>query len=130
MSVEIEARYLPASLQAIVELIGLPATLKLVEVYGGVRLWVPKKFDPDHPLVKLLGHAHAAKLCETYGGDEHFDIPRALAAIRAARNARMRNDRSMGATHRELALRYGLIERQVRNILGDDEEDDRQGGLF
>lgn len=130
MTADIEARYLPSILQDMAELIGLPATLKLVEAYGGVRLYIPKRFDPDHPLVKLVGHAHAAKLCESYGGELHFDIPRAVAATRAARDARMRNDRALGATHRELALRYVLTERQIRNILGDDEEDDRQVGLF
>lgn len=130
MTAGIEARYLPSILQDMAELIGLPATLKLVEAYGGVRLYIPKRFDPDHPLVKLVGHAHAAKLCESYGGELHFDIPRAVAATRAARDARMRNDRSLGATHRELALRYVLTERQIRNILGDEEEDDRQAGLF
>lgn len=130
MTTDIEARYLPSILQDMAELIGLPATLKLVEAYGGVRLYIPKRFDPDHPLVKLVGHAHAAKLCESYGGELHFDIPRAVAATRAARDARMRNDRSLGVTHRELALRYVLTERQIRNILGDEEEDDRQAGLF
>ena len=130
MTSEIEARYLPGILQEIAEMIGLPATLKLVEAYGGVRLYIPKRYDPDHPLVKLIGHAHAARLCETYGGEMHFDIPRAVAATRAARDARIRNDRSMRATHRELALRYMLTERQIRNILGEDKGDVRQVALF
>lgn len=127
---EIEARYLQGVLQEIAYLIGLAATLKLVEAYGGVRLYVPKRFDPDHPLVKLIGHANAAKLVECYGGDEHFDIPRAAAATRAARNALIREERLRGATRREIALRYGLTERQICNIIGDEPEDDRQGGLF
>ncbi|SDH26540.1 hypothetical protein [Nitrosomonas sp. Nm132] len=32
---------LPCILQEIAELIGLPATLKLAQHYGGVRLYVP-----------------------------------------------------------------------------------------
>lgn len=125
----IESRYLPGILQDLAELIGLAATLRLVEAYGGVRLYVPKRFDPDHPIVKLIGHALAVLLVEAYGGEDHFDIPRAIAATRAARDARMRRERTLGATHRELALRNGLTERQVRNILGS-EEDDRQMGMF
>lgn len=130
MTTEIEARYLPGVLQEIAELIGLPGTLKLVEVYGGVRLYVPKRMEQDHPLASLIGFDNAATLAATYGGELHFDIPRAVAATRAARDRRIRDDRATGRTHRELALRYGLTERQIRNILGDEGEDDRQVGLF
>lgn len=126
---EIEARYLPGVLQEIADLIGLPATLALVRAYGGVRLWVPLNIDPDHPLVKLVGHAAAAKLVDIYGGQEHFDIPRALGATLAVRDKQIRAQRAEGATHRELALRHRLTERQIRNILGP-EEDDRQIGMF
>lgn len=130
MSTEIEARYLPGILQELADLIGLPGTLKLVEAYGGVRLYVPKKIDAAHELARLIGLDHATTLAETYGGEDHFDIPRAVAATRAARDSRIRADRAAGMTHRELALRYGLTERQIRNILGDEGEDDRQVGLF
>ena len=129
MSTEIEARYLPPILQEVAALIGLPATVRLVEAYGGVRLYVPKKFDPDHPIVKLVGHANAALMTNAFGGDEHFDIPRALAATIAVRDHRIRRDRAAGSTHRELALRYHLTERHIRNILGP-EQDDRQVDLF
>lgn len=130
MSIDIEARYLPGVLQEIAELIGLPGTLKLVETYGGVRLYVPKKIDAAHDLSRLIGLEQATALAEIYGGEDHFDIPRAVAATRAVRDARIRADRADGMTHRELALRNGLTERQIRNILGDEPEDDRQVGLF
>lgn len=128
MSLEIEARYLPPILREIVGHIGLPATLVLVQHYGGTQLYVPVKFDPDHPLVKLLGHPAAAKLVAVYGGREHFDIPKGEIAVKAARDARIRVERP-GCTHAQLALRYRLTERQIRNILGP-EVDDRQVGLF
>lgn len=130
MSIELEARYLPGVLQDIAELIGLPGTLKLVEAYGGVRLYVPKKLDAEHDLARLLGLDHATTLAETYGGEDHFDIPRAVAATRAARDTCIRADRAAGMTHRELALANKLTERQIRTILGDEPEDDRQIGLF
>lgn len=120
---------LPGILREIAELIGLPGAMTLARAYGGVRLYVPKRYDPDHPLVKLLGHAAAAKLIEQYGGGEHFDIPLAANALRAVRNANIRRDRLMGATHRDLALRYAMTERTVRAILGR-ELDDCQGALF
>lgn len=130
MNVTLEARYLPGVLQDIAELIGLPGTLKLVEAYGGVRLYVPKKIDAAHDLAILIGLDNATTLAETYGGEDHFDIPRAVAATRAARDTLIRADRAAGMTHRELALKNKLTERQIRTILGDEGEDDRQIGLF
>lgn len=130
MSAEIEARYLPGVLQDIAGMIGLPGTLKLVEKYGGTRLYVPQKLDAEHDLSRLIGLDHATMLAETYGGEDHFDIPRAVAATRAVRDAHIRADRADGITHSQLALRYGLTERQIRNILGNEPEDDRQVGLF
>jgi len=121
---------LPPSLRDIADLIGLPGTLKLVETYGGVRLYVPKKLDADHKLAQLIGLEHAAKLAATYGGELHFDIPRAVEATRAARDRSIRADQASGSTHRELALKYNLTERQIRNILGADNESSQQEQLF
>ena len=129
MTTDIEARYLPGILQEIAELIGLPATLALVRAYGGTRLYVPKRYDPDHPIIKHVGHAAAAKLAKTYGGLEHFDLPKGEIAVKAARDKQIRNERAEGATHAALAIRHHLTERQIRNILGP-EDDDRQVALF
>lgn len=125
----VETRYLPGILQEIEALIGLPATLALVRSYGGIRLYVPKHFDPDHPIVKLIGHEAAVKLFAEYGGLPHFDIPKGEIAIKAARDKQIRAERLGGATHARLAVKNFLSERQIRNILGP-EEDDRQVALF
>lgn len=120
---------LPGVLQEIAGLIGLPATLRLMQNYSGVRLYVPARFDPDHPLVKIVGHAAALKLVENFGGEEHFDIPKARAAVIAVRNASIRAE-YCELSQRQLALKYNLVERQVRNILAGVEADDGQDNLF
>lgn len=125
---EVEARYLPGVLQEIASLVGLAATLALVRAYGGTRMYVPKRFDPDHPITKIVGHEAAVKLVEAYGGLEHFDLPKGEIAVKAARDKQIRAERS-GTTHARLAVKYGLTERQIRNICGP-EEDDRQVALF
>lgn len=130
MNAELLAVDLPGTLRDIAALIGLPGTLKLVETYGGVRLYVPKKLDAEHELARLIGLEQAARLAATYGGELHFDIPRAVAATRAARNRCIKADRASGSTHRQLALANSLTERQIRTILGEEAEDDRQVGLF
>lgn len=130
---EINTDLLEPILQDIVELIGLPHTMRLVETYGGVRLYVPKQsLEDDHDLVRLIGREAAEKLQTIYGGESHFDIPKAERALRAVRDAEIRAARTARTGRmsvRELALKYGLTERNIRYILGEM-EDDRQVGLF
>ncbi|WP_052494015.1 Mor transcription activator family protein [Nitrosospira sp. NpAV] len=126
---EIDESLLPGILRDIAGLIGLPGTLTLVQHYGGVRLYIPKRFDPDHVLVKILGAAAVVKLIEHFGGEDHFDIPKALIASVAVRNAKIKVEYGE-LSQRQLALKYDLTERQVRNILAGVEEDDGQVALF
>lgn len=76
--------------------IGLPATLTIVSIYGGVRLYVP--MTPEHILAHLIGFETALKLSKEYGGPDHFDIPRAVVALRAARNNEIADKFVKGAT--------------------------------
>jgi len=127
--VEIDVDDLPGILRDLVDLIGLAGTMKLVEHYGGVRLYVPVKYDPGHPIAKLLGGESFLKLIDAYGGEEHFDIPKADRAMIALRNRRIREDYSV-MSQRQLALKYGLTERQIRNIVAGIEVEDGQESLF
>jgi len=123
---------LPNSLQDIAELIGLAATVKLVETYGGVRIYVPQTIEPDHALAALLGHDNALRLARAYGGHEHFDLPRATLAVKRARDAALTADYLAGISYRQLALKYQLTERGVRKIIARAgiTEEDRQAALF
>lgn len=125
-TIEIDEHLLPHSVREIARLIGLPATLKLVEHYQGVPMWVPVNYDPDHVLVKLVGHDAALQLIGHFGGEKP-EIPRCVDAIRAVRNAKISiSDKSQ----RELALEHGLTVRQIRNIQIGGAIDDGQDSLF
>lgn len=127
---EVDESLLPGILQEIAELIGLPATLKLVQHYGGVRLYVPKHLSEDHILITIIGEAAALKLVERFGGLDHFDIPKAQAISIALRNAKIHEEKPTSSV-RQLALKYHLTERQVRKILAiDQQEESKQMGLF
>lgn len=120
---------LPGILQDMVALIGLPLTMRLVEHRGGRRLYVPKgDMDHDHDLVRLIGRPAAEKLQSEYAGELHFEIPLALAAMRAVRNADIRARRETMSVS-QLAGEYRTTERSIRKICNEI-EDDRQGGLF
>lgn len=129
MNQAIDIDLLPPILQEIVELIGLHLAMKLVQQYGGVRLYVPKEdVSPGHELVKLLGAAAVKRLQSRFGGDEHFDIPKAERALRAARDVGIKARRH-NASCRSLAIEYRLTERRIRSIC-NDEDNDRQQSLF
>lgn len=129
IAADIDVDDLPGILRDLVDLIGLTVTLRLVEHYGGVRLYVPVKYDPEHMLVKLLGAPAAQKLIEHYGGEEHFDVPKAERAIRAVRDRKIRADYTH-KSRRQLAREHRLTERQIGNIVSGVEIEDCQENLF
>jgi len=132
---QIDESLLPAILQEIAGLIGLPATLKLAQHYGGVRLYVPKKLSSDHVLASVVGYDAAVRLAEHFGGLPHFDIPKAQAVSIALRNSKIRESWQANMSVRQIALKYGLTERYIRRVLAASEQqnepsDPKQRGLF
>lgn len=127
MSVETEL--LPESMADLVDIIGLPAVLKLMEAFGGTEFWVPEKLHHQHPLVDAIGAEAAQTLCE-YMARERIKVPRGVGITRGVRNQAIRRERHEGAKLAELALRYRLTDRQVLNILNAEPADDRQQDMF
>ena len=127
---------LPESLREVVDLIGLTATLKLVEHFGGaIAVYVPRAIEDDHPLTRAVGLVAARKLSSLYGGDCLRNIPRCARGLRRIRDAEIRRRRSPsggGESPAQLALAFGLTERQIWTILGEDDDSSsaRQAALF
>lgn len=125
---EIDLDLLPGTLREIAGLIGIPATMKLVDRYGGVRLYVPQKLDASHTLVIWIGAQNAQKLVDEYGG-ETLEIPKAEAALREIRNREIRSLYPQ-LSQRDLALKYHTTERNIRLILGECGNPNNQPDLF
>lgn len=117
---------LPPLLQRFVELIGLPATLTLVRRLGGLRIYIPRpeRVTPEHPLALLIGADKLRALAEDFGGQEHFQLPRAERAMKAVRNAEIARE-SSAKSARELAAEYALTEGQIVRILAAQRARDR-----
>lgn len=128
MDHEIDQSLLPGILLEISELIGIAATLKLVAKYGGVRLYVPKTLRPDHDLVAIINRELAETMIDRFGG-EVLEIPKALLANVSLRNVTIKQEYVI-LSQRQLALKYKLTERQIRNIVAGNGSDDNQMGLF
>lgn len=127
---EVRVEDLPDSLQETVQVIGLGATIKLMEHYGGTRLWVPAEIPHDHELRRHLGAA-ADKLARHYAL-EVIAVPRGVAALRRIRDQQIRARHAQGVSGKALAREYGMTERNIWYILSeaDETETRQQGELF
>lgn len=112
---------LPPRLQEFVRLIGLPATMRMVERFGGLRIYIPADPTPDHAFVEIIGFDNLVKLSREYainGIGLRFELPKATMALMEVRNASIRADFDSGAkSTRMLAAEHRLHERQITRIL-------------
>jgi Mor family transcriptional regulator len=65
------------------------------------------------------GIATALKVARAYGGG-HVYIPKLDDLLRQMRDARIWEERAAGATVSAIARRYGLTERRIYDILGEE----------
>lgn len=123
------ADHLPPSLAELVRLIGFPATLKLVERFGGVRLYVPleEHLNEVHAIVCAIGGESARKLSRDRA-TEILEIPRAAAYMRVVRDVLMREQYETESAS-ALARKYGMTRRNVFYRVGAANDID-QGDLF
>lgn len=113
-----------ADLDALTELIGLPAVMALVQAHGGLSFDVPAttRGQRYRDLVGLVGERAALALLAKFGGDAIY-IAKLDAQQRAQRNAEIRAAYDAGTAVPELARRHDLTERQIYNILSRPQED-------
>lgn len=111
---------LPDSLLQIAEYCDEATMWAILGEYGGGHLWVPVAVNPEHRLSVLLGHAAACKFCEAFGGEYFRHIPNAAAARREIRDEQIRSEAAAGADNFTLCRKYGLSERAIIRIKGQD----------
>lgn len=128
--IDVDPLYLPESLAEIIDAIELPATLKLVERFGGIRLYVPmvEPAADDHPLVATIGRKATQTLCRVMPGDI-VELPRAVDYLRRLRDNTIRASRGKVGAGR-LARQYGLTRRHVMRIWAEAESENKQVALF
>jgi hypothetical protein len=118
----VDAGDLPPRLAELAQVIGLPATLRLVEARGGTRIYVPEQATPDHWLVPLIGLPALQQLVGVHAR-EYLELDRAAAALRAARDRHIVAQVRAGASTATIALQCALTQRQVFNILARADTD-------
>lgn len=118
MSSDIDIGLLEPLLRDWVRLIGVNATLAIVEKHGGTLLNIPIKAEENADLVALIGADKAAILGREYGKERPL-VPKALDAIRELRDRQIRAQRDHKSM-RQLAREWGLGERRIRQITSSD----------
>jgi hypothetical protein len=101
----------PPQAALLVRLIGPDLALRLMELHGGSRVFVPRAAGRDQKLAQELSPAAEAALVEEYGGG-NIEVPLCKAW-------RARIYRRRGQTVRQIALTLGCSERSVRSWLAD-----------
>lgn len=123
------AQLLPDTGRDLVELIGLDATLSLVEALGGSTFPVPHRKNPEgekrHSLLeKLCGEVAALELCKRYGGTKLY-VPNCKKALIRIRNIGMIHEfverkaagESANSIIADMAPRYKLADRNIWHIV-------------
>lgn len=106
---------LPATIKEMVGVIGLPATLSIVNERGGIRLSIPTKSQPQHWLHALIGPEALTALVNYYGGEE-IDIPRCACVLQAIKEQHIVNAFANGHSNAQLARAFGYTERGIRKL--------------
>lgn len=109
--------HLPRTARDLVDLIGLPATLRLIEARAGQVLAIPKckRARGQARLVDLadiVGMIAAKKIAQCYGG-EYLTVPQCKRAIAAVRDGHLQ------ARFDEL-LKAGVGARRIANQLAGE----------
>ncbi len=106
-------RPLLAELQRV---IGMANTLKLVEHWGGVNLYVPAAMPRNHRIARVIGE-EAAELLSRHFGLERIIVPLAHSYKTALRDAEIYRQHKAGEPAPALARKHGLTVRSVWKIL-------------
>ena len=126
---------LPDSVKEMIDLIGMPKTLILIDRLGGTTWPFSKNTSKLGRLrydviAELVGVEAADKLTQRFGGDV-FAIPKCEFAVRELRNRNLRNQfdalvsQGLGSNQAVsiLAKQFALTDRHVWRILGRADSD-------
>jgi DNA-binding CsgD family transcriptional regulator len=95
--------------------IGFHATCELVAWFGGASLYVPSTVTEEHPICLVIGLPAYRRLVALLGG-ETVSLPSNRQYDIARRNRAVVTMVADGYSDGDIATRYGVTRRQLRNI--------------
>lgn len=125
--IAVDPNRLPPQIRQFVVVIGLPATVKLLQQRGGTTLRIAKRAEKSEVLLEILSFDVVKKLCSAMPG-KILQLPKADKILLQIRNKAIRVERG-SVSAAQLALKYSLTRRQIINI-APLPEDSGQCDLF
>lgn len=100
------------------QLIGQNDAFKLMNLCGGTRVYIPQveNCNAQHYLAQAIGLDNLIKLAHEFACDR-IEVPVGYHAFKEQRNKEIIERFEKGSHQSELALDYGLTERQIRTIV-------------
>jgi Mor family transcriptional regulator len=114
-------------IRVLVELIGLPETLKLLEARGGTSLKIPSSAKRATALKAILTDESVQRLCEKWGNQELL-VPKNDKITQQLRNHAIRQLRTEKSASK-LAVEFDLSRRMII-IICKSATNDQQVDLF
>lgn len=104
---------LPRLLADIAGVAGRAAALRLAGEFGGAELYIPRRMEPDHPVVRAVGGEAADWLSEWYGGG-YVLVPLGPATTYRRQRGRIRELIAAGLPNSQIARRLKCHVRTVQ----------------
>ncbi|WOE42920.1 Mor transcription activator family protein [Acinetobacter chinensis] len=126
---------MPKNFAFVAKLIGVEASINLIQAYGGTSIFVPSKhaLKVSHEITHIIG-LKALKLLSEQLGNGTIEIPMGTPITVAMRNKAVRDHALREPSKPKLARHFGLTLRSIRTILNADAKlktnEDRNYDLF
>jgi hypothetical protein len=106
-------------LQSLIDLIGHDGAARLIEAFGGTRVYVPQAPEPADTLSATIGHLPACALAQIFGGDR-LEVPNP-----PPRRARILELRANGLTINAIARTLSCTRRRVFQVIAEARANNR-----
>ncbi len=102
--------------QDVLNLLGDDAFTRLCMVFGGTRLYIADSERSRQRLTVIVGEASAEKVISQYKG-QSLNLPRLSTLEIEKRKQAIIADHQNGMSNRDLAMKYEMTDRHIRNIV-------------
>ncbi len=120
---------LPPQLRFLINVIGLPETVALINERGGRSTYIPKTGKRETALDHLLKRDSIIALCNSDLAGKKLDLPKPDKIIAQLRNIDIVESKGI-RTKAELAKAYNLTTRTIQKIWNTVEEENPNMDMF
>ncbi|SEN35959.1 Mor transcription activator family protein [Nitrosomonas marina] len=104
--------------EALLSLIGEGAFTRLCMVFGGTRLYISDTKRSRQRLTVIVGEELAEKIMFHYKS-ACLNLPKLSVLEIERRKQAIIDDHKKGMSHRDLAMKYDVTDRHIRNIVSN-----------